>query len=261
MGPVEEIFLPYELGSIASALEVEFGKMSVFVEQNEAQVENGVSISGAPLAEMPGASGSNKISEPWRLLDAMGESLRRDITETVIAPSAQVAETAVISGPCVVSEGVMVDDFCKLKGPLYLGPRTKIWTGSLVRESMVGPDCEIGFGCEVARTYMLGGDRIAHHDVILDSVLGHNVWMGAFIGTTNKLLTSANIRYKLNGALVDTGLKHFGAVFGHDSAVGAGTMILPGRFIPPNAIIQAGTIYSGPDDAKTPSGKDGPSVS
>ncbi|HEV2138175.1 MAG TPA: hypothetical protein VGR53_04985, partial [Nitrososphaerales archaeon] len=103
-------------------------------------------------------------------------------------------------------------------------------------------------GCEVARTYMLGRDRTAHHDVILDSVLGLDVWMGAFIGTTNKLLNNAKIKYKVGEKLVDTGVHHFGAVFGYGSAIGAGTVILPGRFIPPRAIIQAGTVYSSPAD-------------
>jgi bifunctional UDP-N-acetylglucosamine pyrophosphorylase/glucosamine-1-phosphate N-acetyltransferase len=190
------------------------------------------------------------IVEPWDLLNSFTETLKRDVNTMIISPSADVAKTAVISGPCMICDDVLIDDFCKIKGPVFIGPRTKVWTGSLVRESMLGPDCEVGFSCEIGRTYMLGGDRVAHHDVILDSVLGQNVWMGALIGTTNMLLNNSNVRYKEDRDLVDTGLQHFGAVFGHDSAVGAGTIILPGRFIPPKAIVQAGTVYSSPADAQ-----------
>ena len=254
MGHLDGVELAPELESSAEVLRNEFGESMVRV------IRKGVSPPKGDAADLPSNSlvvpdggkgwAHETLAEPWNLLEAMCQALKREVNETFVSDSAEIAPTAVISGPCIISDGVKIDDFCKVKGPVYIGPRTKVWTGSLVRESMIGPDCEIGFGCEVARTYMLGGDRTAHHDVILDSVLGKNVWMGAFIGTTNKLLNNANVRYKIDDELVDTGVKHFGAVFGHDSAIGAGTVVLPGRLIPPGAIIQAGTVYSGPADVK-----------
>ena len=39
------------------------------------------------------------------------------------------------------------------------------------------------------------------------------------------------------------GRNHFGALGGDSAAVGAAVIILPGRYIPNNSIIQAGTIY------------------
>lgn len=257
LGPVEEIIVPPELQGLAQSLGVEFGEGAVRVQalaRNEVNAEE-MPSSAFMLADGPDPPKYERLSEPWRLLQAMGDSLGREVTKSIVSPSAEIADTAVITGPCVISDGVHIDDFCKLKGPVFIGPGTRVWTGSLVRESMIGADCEIGFGCEIARTYMLGRDRTAHHDVILDSVLGWNVWMGAFIGTTNMLLNNENVRYKRDGGLVDTGMKHFGAVFGHDSAVGAGTMILPGRFIPPGSIVQAGTVYSGPADVKAQTSK------
>ena len=250
MGEVEEVCLPEGLEAAAPLLRAVLGSSKVRMAGGVA-AEDGCTIlpsAGVAWRDGDGRCRLTELVRPWDLLNAAVSALARDLKDPMISESAEISSTAVVSGPCVISDGVKVDDFCKIKGPVFIGPRTKVWTGSLVRESMIGADCEIGFGCEVARTYMLGGDRTAHHDVILDSVLGTNVWMGAFIGTTNKLLDMGNVRYKLDGNLVDTGLKHFGAVFGHDSAVGAGTMLLPGRFVPPHAIIQAGTVYSGPSD-------------
>jgi len=57
------------------------------------------------------------------------------------------------------------------------------------------------------------------------------------------LLNRQNIRYELNGQLVDTGTNHFGAVIGSNSAIGAAVIILPGRQVPSNSIIQVGTIF------------------
>jgi acetyltransferase-like isoleucine patch superfamily enzyme len=58
------------------------------------------------------------------------------------------------------------------------------------------------------------------------------------------LLNRRNIRYDIggNGKLVDTGTDHFGAVVGNNCAIGASVIILPGRQVPHNTVIQAGTI-------------------
>ena len=249
----ETVYLPASLLSAEEHLRKELPGVDFKVDPDGSSHDDSpteLPSNGLVLADGGAGFRVNRIEKPWDLLDATAATLREEVTETKISSDAEVARTAIISGPVVISEGALVDDFCKIKGPAYIGPRTRVWTGSLVRESMIGPDCEVGFACEIGRTYMLGGDRIAHHDVILDSILGYGTWMGAFIGTTNKLLNNANVKYKAGDELVDTGLRHFGAVFGHDSAIGAGTIILPGRFVPPNSILQAGTVYTGPADAR-----------
>lgn len=245
-GGIDQVQVDPRLGQLASEVGREFGDCVVGSTPDEGDGSIlGLPSDGTVFSDGSGGIRIQRLHEPWDLLDASLRTLRDEVNETVIAGSAVVAKTAVISGPCYISEGAMVDDFCKISGPVYIGPRTKVWTGSLIRDSMVGPDCEIGFGCEVGRTYMLGSDRVAHHDVILDSVLGRGAWMGAFIGTTNKLLNNANVKYMKEGRLVDTGRTHFGAVFGHDSAIGAGSILLPGRFVPPGTIVQANTLYTG----------------
>ena len=57
-------------------------------------------------------------------------------------------------------------------------------------------------------------------------------------------LTQGNVRYEISGGnLIDTGTNHFGAVVGNNSAIGASVIILPGRHVPHNTMIQAGTIF------------------
>ena len=79
--------------------------------------------------------------------------------------------------------------------------------------------------------------------MILDSVIGENVWFGGYSGTANVLLTRGNIKYAVGKDLVDTGTDHFGAVVGNNCAVGASVIILPGRQVPSDSFIQAGTIF------------------
>lgn len=114
--------------------------------------------------------------------------------------------------------------------------------GSLVRNSILEHNTKIGFNCEIGKSYFAGNDKISHHNVILDTIVGQNVWFGGYSGTANVLLDRKNVRYKINDNLVDTGTDHFGSVIGNNCCIGASVIILPGRKIPPNTQIQAGTI-------------------
>ena len=181
---------------------------------------------------------------PWDILKITLDILEAEIKETSISKDASIADSTILKGPCVIEEGVFIDDFNKLVGPVYVGRNSRIGTGNLVRSCVIGNDSSVGFGCEVARSILVGKNRISHHDVILDSIVGQNTWLGAFVGTTNVLLNGESVKYKLGNIMVSTGLEHFGSVMGYNCAIGAATIILPGRFVPPNSILQAGTIFS-----------------
>jgi acetyltransferase-like isoleucine patch superfamily enzyme len=130
----------------------------------------------------------------------------------------------------------------KILGPSYLGNGSFIGMGSLVRSSMLGTKTSIGFNCEIARTYFEGQDTMAHQNVILDSIMGKNVWFGGYSGTANVLLSKKNVRFQVGHRLLDTGVWRFGVVVGNNCAIGASVIILPGREVPSNSVIQAGTV-------------------
>jgi NDP-sugar pyrophosphorylase family protein len=181
---------------------------------------------------------------PWDILQAIHDILDVEVTETIVSKNASVAESSIVKGPCIIEEGAIVDDFTKIIGPTYIAKNSRVGTSSLVRNCMIGKDSSIGFGCEVGRTFLVGKDIISHHNVILDSIIGYDNWFGGFVGTTNVLLNKEIVKYKLGNMLVSTGLTHFGSVIGYNCAIGAGVIILPGRFVPPNSTIQAGTVFS-----------------
>jgi UDP-N-acetylglucosamine diphosphorylase / glucose-1-phosphate thymidylyltransferase / UDP-N-acetylgalactosamine diphosphorylase / glucosamine-1-phosphate N-acetyltransferase / galactosamine-1-phosphate N-acetyltransferase len=184
------------------------------------------------------------IIYPWDFLDVMQKVMQDKIVHTTISPNASVDRSSIIVGPCVIEDGVTIDDFCKIKGPTYIGSGSFIGMGSLVRKCMIGENTTIGFNCEIAKSYFAGNnDKLAHHNVILDSIIGKNVWFGGYSGTANALLNKQSIRYEIDGTLVDTGTDHFGAVVGNNCAIGASVIILPGRQVASNSIVQAGTIF------------------
>jgi bifunctional UDP-N-acetylglucosamine pyrophosphorylase/glucosamine-1-phosphate N-acetyltransferase len=184
----------------------------------------------------------DQIVYPWDLLRIMSRVFESEIKTTSISPNATVCESSIVSGHCIIEDGVFIDDFCKIKGPIYIGRNSRVGTGSLLRNCVIGSESTIGFNCEVARSYLAGKNRVAHHNVILDSVIGEGTWMGGYVGTTNVLLNNKNVKYKVGDHLIDTGLQNFGAVIGAGCTIGAGVIILPGRYIPSNSMIQAGTV-------------------
>ena len=187
------------------------------------------------------------IQYPWDYLRLLQEVLNNHVVESKISSSALIPKTTVIEGPCIIEDNVVIDDFCKIKGPIFIGKDCFIGMGSLVRNCMFGSKTTIGFNCEISKCYFAGQTQIAHHNVILDSVMGENVWFGGYSGTANVLLTKKNVKYQIDNNLIDTGTDHFGSVVGNNSSVGAAVIILPGRQLPANSSIQAGTIFGKKD--------------
>ncbi|HKR57287.1 MAG TPA: hypothetical protein VJR67_00260 [Candidatus Nitrosopolaris sp.] len=180
---------------------------------------------------------------PWDFLKAVQDVLQNEISHTVISPSAVVAKSSISNVPCIIEDDVTIDDFCKIVGPIYIWSGSFIGMSSLVRQSMMGINTRIGFNCEIGKTYFEGHDRISHQNVILDSIIGRNVWFGGYSGTANVLLDRRNVRYQIGDKLADTGTDHFGAVVGNNCTIGASVIILPGRQVLPNAVIQDRTIF------------------
>ncbi len=187
--------------------------------------------------------GFQRFLHPWDFLEVVNNVLKTEIKKTVISNKSQIAKTSIIEGPCIIEDGVIIDDFVKIKGPAYIGKGSHIGMGSLIRNSILEHNTNIGFNCEIGKSYFAGNAKISHHNVILDSLIGKNVWFGGYSGTANVLLTRNNIQFMVDGKLEDTGRNHFGAVVSNNSSIGAAVIIMPGRKIPPNSMIPAGTIY------------------
>lgn len=184
----------------------------------------------------------DEINYPWDFLKSVQKILDMEVTSTKVSSKAKISKTSILEGPCIIEKGVVIDDFCKIKGPAYIGENSFIGMGSLVRNSIIERNTRIGFNCEIGKSYFAGNDKVSHHNVILDTIVGQNVWFGGYSGTANVLLDRRNVRYKVNDILMDTGTDHFGSVIGNNCCIGASVIILPGRKIPSNSQIQAGTI-------------------
>jgi acetyltransferase-like isoleucine patch superfamily enzyme len=247
---IDSIMLPEGFSQMASVISASYPSIQIdeyregrtFVKGAGDLLE--MSLNSIIVDSGMGSLVTDQIVYPWDLLRIMSRVLESEIKISSISSNATVSESSIISGPCIIEDGVYIDDFCKIKGPAYIEKNSRVGTGSLVRNCIIGKESSIGFNCEMARSYLAGKDRIAHHNVILDSIIGENSWLGGYVGTTNVLLNNQNVRYKVGDKLVDTGLQNFGAVIGASCNIGAGVIILPGRYIPSSSTIQAGVVVA-----------------
>jgi NDP-sugar pyrophosphorylase family protein len=260
-GKIHRLCLPTGMSSLADKILQSFPDIQIdeyedtpkFVDSEALKIP----LDSVVVKSPEGHCAISQIIYPWDLLKAMEYVMETEIKTQDISKDASIESGSVVDGPCIIESGVSVDSFCKIKGPVYIGAGCKIGTGSLVRNSMLDRNCTIGFSCEVARSYVAAYDIFPHYDAVLDSVIGEHTWMGAYVAFTNVMLNNKQVRYKIDGDLVDTGLFHFGAVIGHHSTIGASVVILPGRYMPPGSFVPPHIVYSSIDDQKPAESKAG----
>ena len=187
----------------------------------------------------------NPIVYPWDFHYIIQKILQNELTQASISPNASISKSTIIDGPCIIEDDVTIDDFCKIKGPTYISKGSFIGMSSLIRNCMMGNDTRIGFNCEIARSYFLGRDKISHQNVILDSIIGENVWFGGYSVTLNALSTKQKVMYEIEkGKSIDTGVDHFGAVIGNNCTISTSVIILPGRHIQADTMIKPESTVS-----------------
>ncbi len=185
------------------------------------------------------------IKHPWHILDL--SDLFLDGLKRNIHPSAQIAETAVIHGEVVIEEGVKIMDNAVIQGPAYIGKNTIVATGALVRNSMIGDHCVIGFSSEIARSH-IGNNCWFHTNYAGDTVMGDDCSFGAGAVLANLRLDAKTIK--------DSGRNKLGPILGSHIRVGVNASIMPGVRIGSNTMIGSGlTIAQDIEAGKFVSGK------
>lgn len=173
------------------------------------------------------------VKYPWHILDLMREFLSG--LESEIHPTAQVAKTALINGPVIIEEGVKIFDHAVIQGPAYIGKNSVVANNALVRESMTGEGCVIGYSTEVARSF-LGDDCWFHSNYIGDTVMGDDVSFGAGAICANLRLDEKNIG--------ESGRNKLGPILGSHIRVGVQTSLMPGIRVGSNTQITSGLVIA-----------------
>lgn len=174
------------------------------------------------------------IKYPWHVLRVMEYFLDKQTAH--IDKTAIISKTAVINGNVCIGKNVKVLDNAVIQGPAFIGDGCVVANNSLVRGSMLGQNCVVGFTTEIARSY-LNHDVWMHTNYIGDSVIDHNVSFGAGTVLGNLRFDEEVILVNIKGKKVSAHTNKLGAIIGHGARFGINSSTNPGVKIGKNVFV------------------------
>lgn len=137
-----------------------------------------------------------------------------------IAKSAKVADTASITGPCIIDENAQIRHCAFIRG-----------------NAIIGKGAVVGNSCEIKNSLLFDEVEAPHYNYVGDSVLGYKAHLGAGAITSNIKNDKKNVVIKFPLGEIETGLRKLGAVVGDGVQVGCNTVLNPGTIIGRNTRI------------------------
>lgn len=133
-------------------------------------------------------------------------------------------------GPIVIDRDVKLGPFSLLRGPLYIGPNSKVSEYAAIKDHVaIGHTCKIGG--EVEASLIEPFTNKQHHGFLGHSYLGSWINLGA--GTCNSDLknTYSEVNVQYGDHKVSTGMQFFGCVMGDYAKTAINTSIFTGKTI------------------------------
>ncbi|WP_244474270.1 LpxA family transferase [Methylobacterium sp. Leaf87] len=133
-----------------------------------------------------------------------------------------------------------VEDGASLKAPVIVGPRCLVAQGSLIRGGCwVDEDCIVGPGSELKTTIVFRGSKLAHFNIVGDSLLGEDVNLeaGAIIANHRNERDEKSIVIQYGDRAIETATTKFGALVGDGTRIGANAVVAPGVILAPRTIV------------------------
>jgi len=201
----------------------------------------------APTADTSPATRSFLIRHPWQLLranEACLDALAADPDELAERrATGQVHALALVDADAHLGPGTRVLPGVVIEGAVVIGADCKIGPNCYLRgRTSIGDRCHVGNAVEIKNSILLADTNVGHLSYIGDSILGSGVNLGAGTITSNLRHDGRNHRCMVDGELVDTGRRKFGALIGDRVHTGIHTSIYPGRQLFPGTTTRPGEI-------------------
>lgn len=174
----------------------------------------------------------DRYTYPWEALDflsdyiiELGNTLSEDEYDVCgnniwIAKTAAVADSASITGPCIICEGAEIRQCAFIRGKV-----------------IVGKNAVVGNSTELKNSILFDNVQVPHFNYIGDSVLGYKAHMGAGSITSNVKSDKTSVTIKYGDDIIFTGRKKFGAILGDFVEVGCNSVLNPGSVVGRNSNI------------------------
>jgi UDP-N-acetylglucosamine diphosphorylase / glucose-1-phosphate thymidylyltransferase / UDP-N-acetylgalactosamine diphosphorylase / glucosamine-1-phosphate N-acetyltransferase / galactosamine-1-phosphate N-acetyltransferase len=183
-------------------------------------------FAASPLAHWASA-------DPWTLT-SQAIAVARQLVRMIDDPAYE------IRGDIAIHRSATVEDGAVIKGPATIGPGSFVAAGAYVRDGCWLEEAVIlGPGAELKSSFVFRGSKLAHFNFVGDSVLGESVNLeaGSIVANYRNEREDKQIRFRLAGLAIDTGVDKFGALIGDGARVGANAVIAPGAVLAPGTLV------------------------
>ncbi len=163
---------------------------------------------------------------PWEVLPKisgfikeLGATLDKEIYEERgeniwVAKNATVAPTAFLNGPLIIDEHAEVRHCAFIRG-----------------NAIVGAHSVVGNSTELKNVILFNNVQVPHYNYVGDSILGYKSHMGAGSITSNVKSDKTLTTIRIDGTVIETGLKKFGAMLGDYVEVGCNSVLNPATVV------------------------------
>jgi glucose-1-phosphate thymidylyltransferase len=175
-------------------------------------------------------------------LEAIGDSLAhrlasgryREVADGIFAADGAKLGQYLVSdttkGPVLLDEGAEIGPHCFLRGPAYLGPKSRVIEHSAIKDAVsLGHTTKIGG--EIEASIVEPYTNKQHHGFLGHSYLGSWINLGA--GTSNSDLknTYGPVKMDYRGEQIATGMQFVGCLMGDYSKTAINTGIFTGKSV------------------------------
>ncbi|MEG2395481.1 MAG: UDP-N-acetylglucosamine pyrophosphorylase [Oscillospiraceae bacterium] len=161
--------------------------------------------------------------------------------DVYISKTAKVANSASITGPCIIDHNTEIRHCAFIRGSV-----------------IVGKNCVVGNSVELKNVILFDNVQVPHYNYVGDSILGNFSHLGAGSLTSNVKSDKTLVSIRANNKIIETGLKKFGAMVGDFVEVGCNSVLCPGTvigkgsriypvvrvrgYIPANSIVKSSSV-------------------
>lgn len=140
--------------------------------------------------------------------------------------------TFVNSSSITIGKGTKIYPGAYIEGPCILGENVEIGHAAFIRAySLIGNFCKIGHATEVKHSVFFNHAKAPHFNYVGDSILGHDVNLGAGVICANYKINKKEVFVKLGDKKLATEMKKFGAIIGDGSSLGCNSVTNPGTIL------------------------------
>jgi carbonic anhydrase/acetyltransferase-like protein (isoleucine patch superfamily) len=152
---------------------------------------------------------------------------------TIIDPSAVILGPTTIGRGCYIGPGVVIDN-------CIIGDYVNVAQGCQLMLSVVGNNCFLPFRAALFMSSLMEYTIVAQNTCLQMCVVGRNSFVGAGTTFTDFNLLPATLRaLDAAGHLSDTGQPVLGGCVGHNSRIGSGMVVMPGRVVESDVVLFA----------------------